>query len=377
MQAVKSVPVHVAVLAVGKDPAPTQAVSDLLLGAGHDIVARATVSDTLAAIKGQVQLWIDDPAIEAVVVAAGPTAAAVVKSLARESTLVFVVPSAHEAARAAMESDVLPQLARARDAVPTAMSPEKTASGSGLSPKLPSMGVRRSPTGANIVRKRDADADASFDPPTKPIDLVQLEEQIALSENPPNDAKTRVVDLSRLPKVPPGADPLPEDTVQTAPAPASSSSKLLPDPPAPRRPVPLPESGHEPNAPPPGNAPVPATRTKPPTEQNPIVRPKALTGPIGVPTVIPKTASGAHALPRQKPPTQPVTTIKPPEPAPSPPPAAIDGTQPIDMIEAEELLPPAAGQPRPKPPTQPPPPPKPRPPTGPVPVARADRKSVV
>src|SRR5436190_24178286 len=81
---------------------------------------------------------------------------------------------------------------------------------------------------ANVLRKIAPDKDMLFDPPTKPIDMVALEHQIALSETPPNDSPTKVVDLSRLPKVPPGADPLAaDDTDQIAPGDLPARNKRL------------------------------------------------------------------------------------------------------------------------------------------------------
>ncbi|HEX5058329.1 MAG TPA: molybdopterin-binding protein, partial [Kofleriaceae bacterium] len=106
------------------------------------------------------------------------------------------------------------------EAVPKPIAPEKTEGGHGLPPKLPA-GVapavaRSKPRTANtIARKTD-------DPPTKEIDLANLEKQIQLSNQDgptkkidlsaktkvvdmsAHQAKTRVVDSGRLPRVPPG-----------------------------------------------------------------------------------------------------------------------------------------------------------------------------
>jgi molybdenum cofactor biosynthesis protein B len=84
MQSVQSVSVHIAVLAVGKDAAPTQTVGELAAKAGHQIVARATVTDTQPAIRNQLTKWIEDPNIDVIIVSGGiesENASAAVKPL--------------------------------------------------------------------------------------------------------------------------------------------------------------------------------------------------------------------------------------------------------------------------------------------------------
>jgi molybdenum cofactor biosynthesis protein B len=290
MQSVQSVSVHIAVLAVGKDAAPTHAVSEAATKAGHQVVARATVSDTEAAVRAQMQRWIEDANVDVVIVSGGvesESAGAALKPLITQmlpgftdlfrylafqeigasamlsnaeaaqcsSTFVFVLPAAVGAVKAAMEKLILPQLdsntmpknlvtqmPRVRaleNGVPMPIAKEKTSSGSGLSARAPSSPVRKAAvTGANVIRKIDPDEDAIFDPQTKPIDVAKLEEQIALSES--QNAETKQVDLARLPKVPPGADPLSDDTDQIMPGdlPTKRQARLESapiEPPAPAR----------------------------------------------------------------------------------------------------------------------------------------------
>lgn len=426
MQGVQSVSVHIAVLAVGKDAAPTHAVSEAATKAGHQIVARATVSDTEAAVRGQLQRWIEDSKVDVVIVSGGiesESAGTALKPLITQtlpgftdlfrylafqeigasamlsnaeaaqcgSTFVFVLPAAVGAVKAAMEKLILPQLdsntmpknlvtqmPRVRaleNGVPMPIAKEKTSSGSGLSARAPSSPVRKAAvTGANVIHRIDPDEDAIFDPQTKPIDVAKLEEQIALSES--QNAETKQVDLSRLPKVPPGADPLSDDTEQIMPGdlptkrqarlesqpiepptpkrkvqrtePSAvvppprpiSKSGLLPEPPAPRGPIPLPESGHDPIAPLPSIAAVPLERTKTPTEPPQPARTKATTGPIAVPAVIPKSPSGPIGVAKAKrQATEPPPLPK--RPPTEPPPAPV-------KVQAK------------RPPTEPPPPPRPQ-----------------
>lgn len=244
MWCVQSVSVHIAVLAVGKDAAPTQAVTELATKAGHAVLGRATVSDTANAIRGQLARWIDDPNIDVVIVSGGiesdntssalkpfvtqtlPGFTDLFRYLAFQeigasamlsnaeaaqcgSTFVFVLPASEGAVRAAMQKLILPQLdpnttpknlvssmprlREGNDAVPVAVVMEKTAGGSGLTPKAPALpALRERPrTGANVItRKPD-------DPPTKPIDVAKLERQIALSES--SHQLTKRVDLLQMP----------------------------------------------------------------------------------------------------------------------------------------------------------------------------------
>ncbi len=479
MQHVQSVSIHIAVLAVGKDAAPTQAISEQAAKAGHQIVARATVTDTQPAIRAQLTKWIEDPNIDVVIVSGGiesDNASAAVKPLISHTlpgftdlfrylafqeigasamlsnaeaaqcgmTFVFVLPASAGAVKAAMEKLILPQLdpnttpknlvssmPRVRnlsgDGIPMPIAKEKTAGGSGLTPrqpsKSPSVPVRqRSHTGANVIRKVD---DTSFDPPTKEIGLAQLEKQIALSTNPPNDAETKQVDLSRLPKHPPGADPVSDDTDQIAPKdlpsrnsrlqsepiePPSPSRKIqrteasavvpppkappargfLAEPPAPRAPIGMPDSGHAPVAPLPSISPVPSTRTKGPTEPPSPARTKASTGSFAVPAVIPKTTSGPNRkAPTQPPPMKRSPTEPPPSPRPAPPrppttppPRPPTGQAPTVKQPEPVALPEVAAAvslpvPERRGPTKPPPTPPPRPPTGPVPTVKHDMSDLV
>ncbi len=255
-----SVSVHIAVLAVAKDGAPTHAVTDLAVAAGHEIVARATVMDSVTAVRGQLERWIADTNIDVIIVSGGAessSASAAMKPLVTQTlpgftdlfrflafqeigasamqsnaeaaqcntTFVFVLPASAGAVRAAMEKLILPQLDYNTmptnlvtqmpriheidtDAVPKILVKEKTVGGSGLTPKSPARtpapGVPdimrdRPRTGANLVARRSID-----DPVTKPIDVAKLEAQIALSES--GSQATKRVDLARLPKLPPGAD---------------------------------------------------------------------------------------------------------------------------------------------------------------------------
>jgi len=469
MQSVQSVSVHIAVLAVGKDAAPTHAVSEAATKAGHQVVARATVSDTEAAVRAQMQRWIEDANVDVVIVSGGvesESAGAALKPLITQtlpgftdlfrylafqeigasamlsnaeaaqcsSTFVFVLPAAVGAVKAAMEKLILPQLdsntmpknlvtqmPRVRaleNGVPMPIAKEKTSSGSGLSARAPSSPVRKAAvTGANVIRKIDPDEDAIFDPQTKPIDVAKLEEQIALSES--QNAETKQVDLARLPKVPPGADPLSDDTDQIMPGdlptkrqarlesapiepPAPARRKvqrtepsavvppprpitkggLIPEPPAPRGPISLPESGHHPIAPLPSIAAVPLERTKTPTEPPQPARTKATTGPIAVPSVIPKSTSGPIGLPKAK--RQPTEPPPPPakrpptEPPPPPVKRASTDAEPVKRKPPTEPPPPPRPQTGPvataskRPPSVPPPAPATRPATGPAPIVRAE-----
>jgi len=461
---VQSVSVHIAVLAVGKDGAPTQTISELAAGAGHQIVARATVSDTEPVIRAQLKRWIDDANIDVVIVSGtteSENASGALKPLITQmlpgftdvfrflsfqdvgasaamhsnaeaaqctSTFVFVLPASVGAVKGAMEQLILPQLdpnttpknlvgsmPRIRnlsdDGIPMPIVKEKTASGAGMTPKSPAMPVRhKQVTGANVIRMIDPEKDALFDPPTKPIDVEALEKQIALSETPPNDSPTKVVDLSRLPKVPPGADPLPDDTDQIEPGdlpprnkrlesepiepplpprkdrknlrtepaavvppaagfrrPSTGPAKeagLIPDPPAPRGAVKTPASGPAPIAPLPSLSSVPRARapsdppaTPPRTKQTtgptavPAVIPKVPSGPMSVPSVIPKSPSGPIGVAKQ--PSAPA-----PKAPPTPPPVVASSSPPSEPV-------------RRKPSEPPPPPPERRKPSEPPPLPRA------
>jgi molybdenum cofactor biosynthesis protein B len=257
MWSVPLVPVHIAVLAVAKDGPPTQAVTEKATAAGHKVVARATVADAQNAIRTQLALWIDDPNIDVIIVSGGTesnAASGAVKPLVSEvlpgftdlfrylafqeigagamhsnaeaarcsMTFVFVLPAAEGAVRAAMDKLILPQLdanttpknlvssmPRIQNivevsAIPAVIVKEKTAGGPGMASRMPAAATppRGRPVTANTIsRRQERSVD---DPPTRPIDVAKLEQQIALSEA--GSSPTKRVDLSRLPKVPPGAD---------------------------------------------------------------------------------------------------------------------------------------------------------------------------
>lgn len=257
MCSVQSVPVHIAVLAVARDGAPIKAVSEQATAAGHKVVARATVMDAQNAIRTQLALWIDDPNIDVIIVSGGTessSASSALKPLISEVlpgftdlfrylafqeigagamhsnaeaarcnlTFVFVLPAAEGAVRAAMDKLILPQLDAKTtpknlvtqmpriqnmievSAVPTEIVKEKTAGGPGMNSRMPAAATppRGRPLTANtIARRQEKTAD---DPPTRPIDVAKLEQQIAISEA--GSSPTKRVDLSRLPKLPPGAD---------------------------------------------------------------------------------------------------------------------------------------------------------------------------
>ncbi len=386
-----SVSVHIAILAVGKDAAPTQTISEVASKAGHQVVGRATVHDTQAAIRAQLQRWIDDANVDVVIVSGGmesDNAGAAVKPLVTQtlpgftdlfrylafqeigasamlsnaeaaqcgSTFVFVLPASAGAVKAAMEKLILPQLdvnttpknlvssmPRIRnsgtDAIPVAIVKEKTASGQGLTPKMPSpsAGIRaKSHTGANVVRRNDPD-----DPPTKPIDVAKLEAQIALSES--SHTETKQVDLSKLPKLPPGA--LSDDTDQIDAGKLPSSAKRLEsepiDPPAP--PARRKYQRTEPAGSQTVRPPAPPQVKKPPT--NPPPPPQARKAPTDPPPVPPRK-------PPTDPPPVPVrATAKPPTNPPPPPAAARRAPTNPPAVPAAD--PPPA--PTPRRPTNPPP----------------------
>ncbi len=415
----QTAPVHIAVLAVGKDAEPTKAIGDLATSAGHKVVARATVSDAQNAVRAQLGAWIEDPNIDVIVISGGvesSSASAAVKPLVSEtlpgftdlfrylafqeigasamlsnaeaarcsSTFVFVLPAVVGAVRAAMEKLILPQLdakttpknlvqqmpriqALAPDsAVPVAVVMEKTAGGSGLNSRMPAAATppRGKPiTGANVVSrsaiKGEARAQRSDqtkdDPPTRPIDVAKLEQQIALSES--GSTPTKRVDLSRLPKVPPGAD---ENLAETNTASSSNangrqaradSEPIAPPPPASRQVQHTPTRGSGVVKPP---APIPAITSAREVEH-------AASKSAGVamtrkpPTVIPPIPKRPHTepvavVPPAKP-SEPRIARKPSEPPPPPPPKASES------------------RPTRKPTDPPPPPGSParlRPPSGPV-----------
>jgi len=241
--------------------------------AGHRVVARQVIDDVEDSIRKQLTRWIAYAEIDVILVLGGAESEAVSSALqplvsevlpgftdlfrwlmfqesgaaaalssaeaARcDTTFVFVLPGAVEAA---MDKLILPQfdpatkprnlvsqMPRLRGvtgagasavseagkshgdaAVPVAIPAEKTQGGSGVPARLPavSSGVRARPrTGAHvIVRSRPGD-----DPPTRPIEVGRLEQQLAMTTSGPRHEDVTRPDLSRLPSVPPGADELEE-----------------------------------------------------------------------------------------------------------------------------------------------------------------------
>ncbi len=221
------------------------------------------------------------------------------------------------------------------EAVPTVISSEKTEAGSGLMAKLP---AKPKTTANTIARKQD-------DPPTKQIDLANLEKQIAMSgageqtkevlaltandaktkivDMSAHQAKTRVVDPSRLPRVPPGADELTDDDIEpltfvspNGPAPSGQASPVRSS--APIGVVKAP-SVHTAATPP---FATPVARSTPPTGRQAVSTPPVSTPVVGRPT--PPTGRQAISTPpvstpvvgRQTPlgtpaPTKPPATVKP------------------------------------------------------------------
>jgi molybdenum cofactor biosynthesis protein B len=301
---VEPIRVHIAELVIAADPATADlsiadAISERAKAANVAVAARAIVGDDEAAIRAQLEAWIAQPDID-VVIATGPrestAAASALKPLVTQpvpgftdlfrwlafqeigaaamhsnaeaaqclSTFVFVLPASPQAVRDAMDKLILPQLdphtkpknlvtqiprlaplvaavesvavpepvpGAKTEAVPTHVGLEKTEGGPGIPARMP---ARRSPTGQNILRK-EPPADV-----TKQIDRELLERKLA------NDSPTRPnIDLRKLglPRVPPGADDVPDDEVGddtdlTAPAPPQPLArvKLVPQGPRAKKP---------------------------------------------------------------------------------------------------------------------------------------------
>ena len=253
------------------DLADVEIVTSRATAAGHRVLATHVVGDDQAAIREALERWIADPTLDVVIVLGGADSDAVSSAMsplvghvlpgftdlfrylffqeagasamlsAAEAarctdTFVFVLPGA---VAAAMDKLILPQfdptttpknlvgqmprLRAERDNAPVATSdeqsaghgvprevkPEKTQGGSGVSARLPAMPApKRDPkrTGANVISRNPA----PIDPPTKPIELARLEQEIAASQA--KEDVTRRTDLQKLlPKVPPGADELDDD----------------------------------------------------------------------------------------------------------------------------------------------------------------------
>jgi molybdenum cofactor biosynthesis protein B len=269
--------------------------------------------------------------------------------------------------------------------VPVDSATDKTQGGAGLPPKLP---ARSKPRTANTIARRSAD-----DPPTKPIDLAKLEKQIELStqndaqtkqidlqgdaktkvvDMSAHQAKTRVVDSSRLPRLPPGAD---EKTIEddealtfTAPPRANSSGRSPSPLASAKAPVAQIPSVRQGAATPGFSPPVARSAVATPPLGTP-VRDEVKTPPVATPTVtIPSrtatpargvappprmTAVGAAVAQPPAAPTQSIPTVRSTQATPVVPPPA----PPARVTTATPAAPPAVTiAPRQRPPTPPPPP---------------------
>ena len=340
----EAVSVQFALLAVarasGDAPAELQAATDRATAAGHQIVAEEIIADNETALRGQLQRFIADPQVDVVLVLAGAESDAASRALKPlisevlpgftdlfrwlmfqeagasamlssaeaaqcDSTIVFVLPGA---IAPAMEKLILPQfdpattprnlvekLTRLRtepgEGVPTAITQEKTQGGSGLPARLPAIpsGRLRSRTGANIVHREQPTND-----PTRPIDLSQLEDDLAAS-GAKNDDVTKVTTAA------PNREVTSSDTEATAYAPGADEDHTdvtLAAPPPPK----LPQH--------PGTIPslVKSTSAKPgarqyagtPAAPMPVVRQPALMPPPASATPIPAPVT---IQPRNRPPS--------------------------------------------------------------------------
>lgn len=237
----EAVSVQFALLATSRatGAAELEAARSRAMDAGHKIIAIQTVADAENAVRAQLEAWIDDPQIDVVLVLAGAetdAASRAIKPLISEvlpgftdlfrwlmfqeagasamlssaeaaqcgSTIVFVLPGA---IAAAMDKLILPQfdpkttprnlvekLPRLRtepgsEAVPQPITQEKTQGGSGLPARLPAIpsGRLRSRTGANVVHR-----EKGTDDPTKKIDLVSLDRELAAAGKQDETTKTMV-----------------------------------------------------------------------------------------------------------------------------------------------------------------------------------------
>ncbi|HEX4456235.1 MAG TPA: molybdopterin-binding protein [Kofleriaceae bacterium] len=382
--------VHIAVLVIAADPnradpAAADVIAQKAVGAGHSIVARVTVGDSIEAIRAQLKTWIDDTEIDVAIVTAGTDtkhASDALKPLVHEAvpgftdlfrwlafqeigasammasaeaarcgtTFVFVLPAVANSAGTAMDKLILPQLdvrANTRnlvaqmprlqvlvpsapivadsqtdktEAVPHAVTMERTESGPGLHPRLPAS--------QNIVRKElpPLKPKPPADEATKIISTEQLERKIAQSNQ--HDAVTKPnVDIAKLlPRVPPGADDF--DDAETADI-ADVLAGVRPKAPTPAKPLNIVRK--------PPSVQIPA-RTKPPSN---------------VPIILKKDESGRVVIPAKDPASGPIGKAKlPPSTAddeaptvPSKTPAKI-----ADAIKAE--VKPTVQMPAAKPPAE-------------------------
>jgi molybdenum cofactor biosynthesis protein B len=399
--------------------------------AGHRIVVQQVVGDTEGAIRETLARWMSDKSIDAIVVLGGGESDAVSAAMkplisaplpgftdlfrwlmfqeqgasamlssaeaARcGETFVFVLPGA---VRAAMDKLILPQfdpdasgknllkqLPRLRTdvdadaAIPTEIAPEKTQGGSGMPARLPASSATRAPahsTGKHVVIR----GSVPKDPDTAPIDLHALERNLAASTT---DAPTKQTDLQKmLPKLPPGAQPEPDetkvDTIAAPPAPTPSrtqskgvdlAAKLAAAPNIPVRttpvpaklepavrstPVPVtinPRKRNEPGSKPPVDAKAATPSPDAPKTPNPDVAARARRASASLPK------SGAPTTIRTKPPTEPpkgmqrgagvfATQMSASPPMPKQTPAMIDAKTTIDpkpaMIDAATTISPPKG----------------------------------
>lgn len=276
-------------------------VADGLTEAGHQISAFEAVRDNETAIRAQLVGWLADPDVDAVIVIGdGEHTGAALKPMVDQAlpglaeavrcgtTFVFVVSGGEGAVKAALEKQILPQFdpktkprnligsmprlrdlvehdvtkvdigqappdvtrvapvtndnastdaARKESAIPTPIPVEKTASGAGVSPKLPAgraepVAVKkleptrpRSRTGVNVIVRTVED-------PTKPIELQKLEEQLELSK----DEDKPLTRSQRIARTNLATQPLDTSKLRPPAAPA----KPLPSVVRPPTPTPLP-----------------------------------------------------------------------------------------------------------------------------------------
>ena len=408
----KSVSVQLGVLAIARDQArpPTQDIDTVVTratAAGHRIVARRTVGDLQGPIRDWLRRWIEDKAIDCIIVLGGDSTtisdalqpfvtqpvpgfsdlfrwlmfqesgASAMLSTAEAAqcggTFVFVVPGA---VGAVMDKLILPQFdprttpnslvaqmprlaglieTPPADAVPVEVAPEQTQGGPGLPARLPARPAPRVATGANVItRGRPVEDD---DPPTREMDLANLEQHLAAASGRSNSDVTRQTDLSRSDDLYDTIDGEMEEldlepdaptrtTTSAAPAAAtagtSGSKRMLEaetklaEPPAPGR-----APARRPISTPPASPVTPAPSTGPARlGSQPVARP---------PTAPPPPAARPITAP---PPAQPVAAARPITSPPPPPPSPVIES----AIEAIEMIEPEPPAPRPaRPATTPPP----------------------
>ena len=320
--------VHLAVLAIVPDAttgdlASANVTIERATDAGHRIVAQDLAS-TEAEIRTQITRWIGQAHNDVVIVVGddrGATRAALAPLVTEalpgfgsvwaarcSSKLVLVLPAAPSAAKLAMDTTVLPKLdGRRSDSVVR------------LLPRL--AGVRGKPrTGRNVVKRDDDDF---ADPPTKPIDVDKLEQQIAMASA---DNPTRQVDLAKLSTLLGDDDGEPEEEellrrpaiVKRPPASPAKTTVSIPT-----KGMKTPAMGTPITAPPP-----------PPPKTEPIAkRPAVQTPPLGTP-IKPIAAT-----------TTPNTAPPPPKPLfPPPPPPTVAAVGTGAVARQEPITVPVARQ---------------------------------